>query len=86
MGSNPTPGTMKSGLYRHFKGNLYRAKSVVLHSETQEELVLYKSLVYKTWWVRPVGMFEEEINKPDYVGKRFLRLPWYKQILMILKR
>ena len=81
---------MKPGLYRHYKGNMYRAQRVAVHSETKEQLVVYKSLVYKTWWIRPLAMFEEyvEINS-GFATKgvpRFDRLPWWQQLLLFWKR
>ena len=36
------------GVYRHYKGNLYEVLGTVRHSETLEELVLYKAL-YKNY-------------------------------------
>jgi hypothetical protein len=51
-------------LYKHYKGNTYRVHSIVRHSETLEELVLYEALYENelgSLWVRPVGMFLEEI-------------------------
>ena len=38
---------MKLGIYEHYKGKRYKVLGVVHHSETTEELVLYKAL-YKT--------------------------------------
>jgi hypothetical protein len=74
---------MNSGLYRHFKGNLYRVQRVAVHSETKEELVVYKSLVYKTWWIRPLAMFNELVG---IRVPRFRRLPWWQQMLFFWKR
>ena len=51
---------VEPGRYRHFKGQCYRVLGVVRHSETLEELVLYRAL-YKNrmsaLWVRPKEMF-----------------------------
>jgi|GEM_PF-28205 len=53
------------GLYRHYKGNLYRARGLCRHSETLEELVHYECL-YKNdlggLWVRPKEMFLSKIT------------------------
>lgn len=52
------------GRYRNFKGGEYKVVDIVLHSETLEEMVLYKPL-YKTevkLWVRPLSMFISEVE------------------------
>jgi cyclomaltodextrinase / maltogenic alpha-amylase / neopullulanase len=58
---------MKLGKYQHFKGNFYEVISVARHSETLEELVVYRAL-YKhekygenSLWVRPKKMFLENV-------------------------
>ena len=51
------------GIYRHYKGNLYKALGVARHSETEEEMVVYQKLYDDfSLWVRPLGMFTEEIE------------------------
>ena len=63
------------GKYRHFKGNEYEVLGVVRHSETMEELVLYRALYgERGTWVRPVSMWNEEITKDGKVFKRFERI------------
>ncbi len=56
------------GVYKHFKGNLYRVVDCVYHSETLEEMVLYQALYGEMkFWVRPLKMFTEMVlveNKP----------------------
>ena len=55
----------KPGKYKHYKGNLYEVLGIARHSETLEELVVYKAL-YQTegenLWVRPIKMFTETIE------------------------
>ncbi len=54
---------MKIGsIYEHYKGQRYQVLGVARHSETLEELVVYQALYgEKGMWVRPLGMFLEEV-------------------------
>lgn len=49
-------------LYEHYKGNKYQLIGLARHSETLEDLVVYRAL-YGDYgmWVRPARMFEEYI-------------------------
>jgi hypothetical protein len=50
------------GLYRHYKGNMYRVEGTVRHSETLEPMTLYRALYGEQGlWVRPAAMFEEDV-------------------------
>jgi hypothetical protein len=62
---------MKTGRYLHYKGNYYEVLGTVLHSETQEELVLYRSEKNEQLWVRPRKMFEEMVLVEGKEVKRF---------------
>jgi len=56
----------------HFKGGRYRLEGFAKHSETREEMVVYRALYGDGGlWVRPVGMFFEHVDKPGYSGPRF---------------
>lgn len=57
------PTELLPGRYRHYKGKEYVVLAVARHSETEEELVVYR-LDYgdKSWWVRPRTMFEETVE------------------------
>lgn len=50
------------GRYRHYKGGEYQVLGVAFHSETEEEMVLYRPLYGDAdLWVRPLTMFTETI-------------------------
>lgn len=60
------------GKYRHFKGNMYQVIAIATHSETLEKMVVYKALYGEQGiWVRPLSMFEEEIERDGKTFKRF---------------
>ena len=53
---------LSPGLYRHFKGNLYRLLYVAKHSETLEPMVVYQALYGEQGiWVRPASMWNETV-------------------------
>lgn len=64
--------TLKSGLYRHYKGNEYFVFQVATHSETREPLVCYRCLYGDySWWVRPLSMFLESVELAGETIPRF---------------
>ena len=67
--------TVKLGRYRHYKGNVYRVLGVARHSETEEELVVYRpEYGDRGLWVRPKAMFEETITIEGQEMPRFAYL------------
>ena len=68
------------GIYRHYKGDLYEVIGIGKHSETLENLVLYKALYNSEefgdsmLWVRPLDMFVQEVVVEGKSVPRFLRL------------
>lgn len=71
---------MQPGIYRHYKGNLYEAISVARHSETLEELVVYKALYESpdfgkdALWVHPKAMFLETVMIDGKALPRFEKM------------
>ncbi len=67
------PGQM----YKHYKGGLYKIVDCGIHTETKEEMVVYKSLNTSdnsssaTLWIRPRNMFEESVDLNGRAVGRF---------------
>ena len=60
------------GKYRHFKGKEYQLLYTAKHSETLEEMVVYKALYGEGGiWVRPAAMWNEIVHTDTYSGPRF---------------
>jgi hypothetical protein len=63
---------VKSGRYRHYKGNEYIVIGVACHSETGEEFVVYRpDYGEQGLWVRPKEMFLETIELDGQQVPRF---------------
>lgn len=64
---------LKPGRYRHFKGNEYELLGIARHSETMEEMVVYRALYgAQGLWVRPAAMWTEQVDRDGYHGPRFI--------------
>jgi hypothetical protein len=74
--------TLNLGKYRHYKGKEYEVIGIAKHSETLEDMVVYKALYESDkfeedqMWVRPLSMFTEkiiidgnEIFRFEYINK-----------------
>lgn len=48
--------------YRHYKGGLYEVITLATHSETNEALVIYKSLLFGSIHARPLSMWFETVQ------------------------
>ena len=64
--------TIRPGKYRHFKGMEYEVLFTAKHSETEEELVVYRALYGDFgYWVRPASMWMETVESDGKVVPRF---------------
>ena len=63
---------IKPGKYRHFKGNEYEVIGTARHSETLEEMVVYRALYCEFGlWGRPASMWEETGERDGKTYQRF---------------
>lgn len=63
---------LKPGRYRHFKGNEYELLYLARHSETLEDMVVYRALYGERGvWVRPARMWNETVERDGATCPRF---------------
>ena len=68
---------IKLGRYRHFKGGEYEVIGIAKHSETLEEMVVYRALYGdKGLWIRPARMWNERVERD---GKTYLRFTYIEE-------
>ena len=68
---------IKIGKYRHFKGNEYEVLFLAKHSETGEEMVVYRALYGERGiWVRPASMWLETVERD---GKKYPRFTYIEE-------
>ena len=64
--------SLRPGIYQHYKGQQYQVYEVARHSETEEELVVYRCLYGDySLWVRPLAMFIESVAINGKLQPRF---------------
>lgn len=69
--------SLKLGIYEHYKGKRYEVIGIAKHSETLEELVVYRALYGENQlWVRPLKMFTEKVG---IAGKKALRFKYIRK-------
>ena len=63
---------IRLGRYRHFKGGEYEVVGIARHSETQENMVVYRALYGEGGlWVRPASMWAETVTRDGKTCPRF---------------
>ena len=63
---------IRPGRYRHFKGNEYEVLFMATHSETGEQMVVYRALYGEGGvWVRPASMWNETVERDGMTFSRF---------------
>ena len=64
--------TIPCGKYRHYKGGIYEVIGMATHTETLEDMVIYKD--EENMWVRPASMWNETVDTPNGKVIRFTAL------------
>lgn len=62
---------MQLGLYKHYKGLFYQVLGIGRHTETLEIFVIYKALDDQGLWIRPIEIFQEEVEVNGQKMPRF---------------
>ncbi len=57
-------------IYKHYKGNVYEIIALARHSETGEDMIVYRNVNKGDVWVRPKSMWNEVVHVD---GKNVLR-------------
>lgn len=54
--------------YRHFKGHVVKVLAIGIHTETEEQMVIYTHVKPgdATIWVRPLEMFQGKVDREKY--------------------
>jgi len=75
MTDNTGDNSLQTGRYRHFKGGEYEVIGIARHSETEEEVVVYRPLYGDGGlWVRPLAMFTGTVERDGKQVPRFTLL------------
>lgn len=81
---------IKFGKYQHYKTEkVYEIIGIALHTETKEEMVVYKALYHSDeydnnqLWVRPKAMFLEEVVHHGIAVPRFKYIETHSEISSI---
>src|SRR4051812_5135000 len=76
LGGRKPMSDVAPGRYRHYKGREYIVLGVAKHSETQEDMVVYRQEYGDHGlWVRPMRMFQETVKVDGKEVSRFQLLP-----------
>lgn len=67
-------GRIKNGdRFRHYKGNIYTVTGGALHTEDQEDLIIYENEQGGSF-ARPAAMFFEEVIVNEEMVNRFTKI------------
>lgn len=65
---------VKPGVYKHYKGGVYKVLFTASHSDTGEPMVVYMNEEHGTYYVRPLSEFTSNVTQGTETYPRFLLL------------
>ena len=78
-------GVIIGGIYRHFKGNMYLVIDIAKHSETLEDMVVYKALYGEgQLYTRPLSMWNEIVERDGLQTLRFVYVDNTRRLCTVL--
>lgn len=60
--------------WQHYKGGVYEIITLANHSETQEAMVIYKSIPFGSVYARPLSMWQDVCEIDGIEFPRFQKL------------
>lgn len=70
--SERKPRVIVGGIYRHYKGGKYVVTDIAVHTETEEEMIIYKDAFTGAAWVRPASMWDDIVETGGHRVRRFV--------------
>lgn len=78
--NNQGPYPQPNEIWQHYKGGKYQIVAMCNHTDTDEVLVIYKSLSFGGFHARPYNEWHDEVwigeNKTKYRVSRFKKLTY----------
>jgi len=68
---NPIHYPLPGEKWKHYKGGVYEVITLANHTETQETLVIYKSLSFGGVYARPLSMWHDDIQSTSGIQSHF---------------
>lgn len=65
------PNAVVGDIYRHYKGGKYIVTDIAVHTETEEEMIVYKDIFTGATWVRPASMWNDTVIVNGKEVRRF---------------